>query len=89
MNGSHRSDPAVSVLLPCRNADPWLEECLESLFAQRLLDFDHSRTWLMENQANGIGSPVSGMACIRYARKSTNFDSGSIVHIRIIRDIWP
>ena len=40
MNGSHRSDPAVSVLLPCRNADPWLEECLESLFAQRLLDFE-------------------------------------------------
>ena len=40
MNGSHRSAPAVSVLLPCRNADPWLEECLESLFAQRLSDFE-------------------------------------------------
>jgi len=32
--------PVVSVLLPCWNAAPWLEECLDSLFAQSLQDFE-------------------------------------------------
>lgn len=32
--------PAVSVLLPCRDAAPWLPECIESLTAQTLEDFE-------------------------------------------------
>lgn len=40
MSGSHGTRPAVSVLLPCRNAAPWLEECLDSLFAQSLPGFE-------------------------------------------------
>ena len=40
MTGSRSARPAVSVLLPCRNAAPWLEECLASLFAQSLSDFE-------------------------------------------------
>jgi glycosyltransferase involved in cell wall biosynthesis len=33
-------DPAVSVLLPCRNAEAWLDACLDSLFAQTCSDFE-------------------------------------------------
>jgi glycosyltransferase involved in cell wall biosynthesis len=40
MSGVRRAPPAVSVLLPCRNAAPWLEECLASVFAQSLRDFE-------------------------------------------------
>jgi len=40
MSASRRAHPTVSVLLPCRNAAPWLEECLASLFAQSLPDFE-------------------------------------------------
>jgi glycosyltransferase involved in cell wall biosynthesis len=34
------SPALVSVLLPCRDAAPWLDECLDSLFAQTLRDFE-------------------------------------------------
>lgn len=32
--------PEVSVILPCRNAAPWLPECIESLQAQSLRDYE-------------------------------------------------
>jgi len=34
------SDPTVSVLLPVRNAGPYLDACLESLERQTLIDFE-------------------------------------------------
>lgn len=37
---SHAQPPAVSVLLPVRNAVAYLDECLESLVAQTLEDFE-------------------------------------------------
>ena len=40
MSGSRAARPAVSVLLPCRNAAPWLGECLDSLFVQSLSNFE-------------------------------------------------
>ena len=40
MRGSHAARPAVSVLLPCRDAAPWLEECLDSLFVQSLSNLE-------------------------------------------------
>ena len=40
MSGIHSTHPAVSVLLPCRNAVPWLEECLDSLFVQTLSNIE-------------------------------------------------
>ncbi|HHJ12078.1 MAG TPA: glycosyltransferase family 2 protein, partial [Chromatiales bacterium] len=41
--------PAISILLPFRDAGPWLDECLDSIQAQSFRDFellavdDHSR----------------------------------------------
>lgn len=35
-----RERPSVSVLMPCRNAEPWLDACLDSLRAQTLTDFE-------------------------------------------------
>ena len=46
-------DPAVSVLLPCRDAAPWLEECLDSLFAQTLPDFEV----IAVDDGSGDGTP--------------------------------
>ena len=40
MTGGRSARPAVSVLLPCRNAALWLEDCLASLFAQSLSEFE-------------------------------------------------
>jgi len=40
MSETQATSPAVSVLLPCRNAAPWLAECLESLFLQSLSNFE-------------------------------------------------
>ncbi len=40
MNGRRAPRPAVSVLLPCRDAEPWLGECLDSLFTQNLSDIE-------------------------------------------------
>ncbi|MCL7979105.1 MAG: glycosyltransferase [marine benthic group bacterium] len=35
-----RLRPSVSVLMPCRNAEPWLDACLDSLCSQTLTDFE-------------------------------------------------
>ncbi len=40
MSGSRAVRPAVSVLLPCRDAAQWLGECLDSLFVQSLSNFE-------------------------------------------------
>lgn len=38
--GAGATSPLVSVMLPCRDAVPWLEDCLDSLFAQTLRRFE-------------------------------------------------
>jgi len=40
MIGSRAARPSVSVLLPCRDAESWLSDCLDSLFAQSLPDIE-------------------------------------------------
>ena len=55
--------PAVSVIMPCRNAMPWLPDCVASVLAQEGLEADGGLELIVADDASTDGSTEWLAAC--------------------------
>ena len=70
--------PALSVLMPCYNAEITLEECLQSLKAQTLVDFEV----ILVNDGS---TDNTGKILHKWANEDVRFKPISLTHVGIIR----